>query len=39
MKHEISDKIQIELNDQVSPGLIKGFDNADYINVVMPMRI
>jgi DNA polymerase-3 subunit beta len=39
LKNIEQDKIQIELNDQVSPGLIKGFDNADYINVVMPMRI
>jgi DNA polymerase-3 subunit beta len=39
LKNIEQDKIEIELNDQVSPGVIKGYDNSNYINVVMPMRI
>lgn len=39
LKNIEQDKIEIELNDQVSPGLIKGYLNIDYVNVVMPMRI
>ena len=39
LKNIEQDKIEIELNDQVSPGIIKGHANSDYINVVMPMRI
>ncbi|MBC7752772.1 MAG: DNA polymerase III subunit beta [Moraxellaceae bacterium] len=39
LKNIEQDKIEIELNDQISPGIIKGHANSDYINVVMPMRI
>lgn len=39
LKNIDNDKIDIEINDQVSPGVIKAHDNADYVNVVMPMRI
>lgn len=39
LKNIEQDKIEIELNDQTSPGVIKGNSKNDYINVVMPMRI
>lgn len=31
--------VEFELNDQLSPGVVKAHDKSDYINVVMPMRI
>lgn len=33
------EKVQIELNDQLSPGLIKPFNDKSYTCVVMPMKI
>jgi DNA polymerase-3 subunit beta len=34
-----TEKIEIYLNDKLSPGLIKQFEKDDYTYVVMPMRI
>ena len=31
--------VEFELNDQLSPGVLKPHDRTDYINVIMPMRI
>ncbi len=39
LKNINEDLIEFELNNQVSPGIIKGHNKAEYINVVMPMRI
>lgn len=39
LKNIDNDKIELEINDQVSPGVIKAHNSADYVNVVMPMRI
>ena len=39
LKNIEQDKIEIELNDQVSPGVVKAHGKDNYINVVMPMRI
>lgn len=33
------DQVEFELNDQLSPGVLKAHTKSDYINVVMPMRI
>ena len=34
-----SEKISLELNDKLSPGIVKGMGDNDYVCVVMPMRI
>ncbi|MDY0270249.1 DNA polymerase III subunit beta [Trichloromonas sp.] len=34
-----SEKIQINIKDNLSPGLIKCFDDDDYLAVIMPMRL
>lgn len=39
LKNIEQDKIEIELNDQVSPGIVRGSGESDYLNVIMPMRI
>jgi len=39
LKNIEQDSVEIELNDQVSPGILKPYEKNDYINVVMPMRI
>lgn len=39
LKNIEQDNVEIELNDQVSPGVLKAFGKNDYVNVVMPMRI
>ena len=39
LKNIEQDNVDIELNDQVSPGVLKASGINDYINVVMPMRI
>lgn len=39
LKNIEQDQIEFELNNQVSPGIIKGYNNSEYLNVVMPMRI
>lgn len=31
--------VMLELNDGLSPGVLRGADDPDYICVVMPMRI
>jgi DNA polymerase-3 subunit beta len=31
--------VRMEVNDQVSPGLIRPHEDASYMSVVMPMRI
>lgn len=31
--------VEFELNDQISPGVLKAHGTGDYVNVVMPMRI
>jgi len=33
------DEVELELNDQLSPGLIKPHNDGNYTCVVMPMRI
>lgn len=39
LKNIEQEKIEIELNDHVSPGVLKAHGKDNYINVVMPMRI
>lgn len=39
LKNIDQEKVILEVNDQLSPGVLKPFDRNDYINVVMPMRI
>ncbi|MFN3455445.1 MAG: DNA polymerase III subunit beta, partial [Pseudobdellovibrio sp.] len=39
LKNIEQENVEIELNDQVSPGVLKAHGTNDYINVVMPMRI
>ncbi len=39
LKNIEQDKIEFELNDQLSPGVVKAHGTNEYINVVMPMRI
>jgi DNA polymerase-3 subunit beta len=39
LKNIDQDNVEFELNDQLSPGVLKSHDRSDYINVVMPMRI
>ena len=39
LKNIEQDDVEFELNDQLSPGVLKAHKKADYINVVMPMRI
>lgn len=39
LKNIEQESIEIELNDQTSPGVLKAHGKNDYINVVMPMRI
>ncbi len=39
LKNIEQEKIEIELNDQTSPGVVKAQGKDNYINVVMPMRI
>lgn len=39
LKNIEQDNVEFELNDQLSPGVLKGHEKSDYINVVMPMRI
>ena len=35
-----SDKrIELGLNDEVSPGVLRSVDDADYCYIVMPMRL
>lgn len=34
-----SDKITLELNGELDPGLVRPYESDDYIGVVMPMRI
>ena len=39
LKNIEQDNVEFELNDQLSPGVLKPADSSDYLNVVMPMRI
>ena len=39
LKNIEQESVEIELNDQTSPGVLKAHGKNDYINVVMPMRI
>ena len=39
LKNIDQEEVEFELNDQLSPGVLKAHKKADYINVVMPMRI
>lgn len=39
LKNIEQDEVEFELNDQLSPGVLKAHKKSDYINVVMPMRI
>ncbi len=39
LKNIEQDEVEFELNDQLSPGVLKAHNKNDYINVVMPMRI
>ena len=39
LKNIEQDEVEFELNDQLSPGVLKAHKQSDYINVVMPMRI
>lgn len=39
LKNIEQDEVEFELNDQLSPGVLKAHKKDDYINVVMPMRI
>ncbi|MGD9640256.1 MULTISPECIES: DNA polymerase III subunit beta [Pseudomonadati] len=39
LQNQDSDKIQIYIKDHLSPGLIKSFDDNDYLAVIMPMRL
>ncbi|MDX9708114.1 MAG: DNA polymerase III subunit beta [Trichloromonas sp.] len=39
LQNQHSDKIQIFIKDHLSPGLIKSFDDDDYLAVIMPMRL
>lgn len=39
LKNIEQEKIELEINDQLSPGVVKAHGTGDYINVVMPMRI
>ena len=39
LKNIEQENVEFELNDQLSPGVLKPADNSDYLNVVMPMRI
>ncbi len=39
LKNIEQDNVEFELNDHLSPGVLKPADNSDYLNVVMPMRI
>ena len=39
LKNIEQQNVEFELNDQLSPGVLKAHKNNDYINVVMPMRI
>ena len=39
LQSQESEKIQLHIKDHLSPGLIKSFDNNDYLAVIMPMRL
>ena len=39
LKNIEQENVEFELNDQLSPGVLRAHNNADYLNVVMPMRI
>lgn len=39
LKNIDQENVEFELNDQLSPGVVKSHERSDYINVVMPMRI
>lgn len=39
LKNIEQEEVEFELNDQLSPGVLKAHAKDDYINVVMPMRI
>lgn len=39
LKNIEQDNIELKFIDHRSPGVIKAFDNNDYINVVMPMKL
>lgn len=39
LKNLDDENVIFELNDQLSPGVLKSTKNLDYINVIMPMRI
>lgn len=39
LKNIDQENIELEVNDQLSPGVLKSHNKNDYINVVMPMRI
>lgn len=39
LKNIDHNEVEFELNDQLSPGVLKAHKKSDYINVVMPMRI
>ena len=39
LKNIEQENVEFELNDQLSPGVLKAHNSNDYINVVMPMRI
>ena len=34
-----ADKVELALNEALSPGLIREYENEGYLFVVMPMRI
>ena len=39
LKNIEQEHVEFELNDQLSPGVLRAHNNGDYLNVVMPMRI
>jgi DNA polymerase III subunit beta len=39
LKNIDQDKVEFELNDHMSPGVLKAFGKDNYVNVVMPMKI
>lgn len=39
LQNQDADKIEIHIKDHLSPGLIKSFNDDDYLAVIMPMRL
>jgi DNA polymerase-3 subunit beta len=39
LKNIDQEEVEFELNDQLSPGILKAYKKEDYLNVIMPMRI